>query len=345
MIHTHADDPPFRPAPLARGPHAQTLLGKALRRPPPVRVHSERWDTPDGDEVRVDLGPGADHARLPLALVLHGLEGSSERAYVRLLMAALLERGVATLALNFRGCGGPPNRLPRAYHSGDSEELAWVVDRLRARWPDRLLGAAGFSLGGNVLLKYLGERGAATPLSAAAVASVPLDLDAAERHIDGPGVHRLYRRYFLDSLKAKVAAKAHLLDASLVARVRRAQSLRAFDDLVTAPLHGFRDATDYYRRSSALGFVGGVRVPTLVVQAADDPFLPLPGPPPDLRSNPALALRWTRRGGHLGFLGGSLRRPHWWAEERMAIFLASSLGGSKSSTPIGDRASTPLPPG
>lgn len=339
-----SDSPPqpFRPASGAGGPHAQTLLGKLLRPTPAFATLREVWETPDGDVVTVDLEPGVLDSQRPLVLVLHGLEGSSRRSYVRLLMEALRERGIASVALNFRGCGGAPNRLARAYHSGDSEELAWVAERLRTRFAGRPLGAAGFSLGGNVLAKYLGEVGTASVFRGAAVASVPFDLDEAERWIDRSGIRRIYRRYFLRSLKEKVEAKRHLLEPQVVARVRAARTLRAFDDALTAPLHGFRDATDYYRRASSGPLLAGIAIPTLVLHAADDPFLPAAGLPlPALRANPAVDLRLPAQGGHLGFLAGSLRRPLWWAETNMAIFLARVLGDSKTPTSPEIRARNP----
>ena len=318
--------PPFRPAFGLAGPHTQTIMGRLLRRAPAVAVVRERWDTPDGDFVEVDLTPDLAKTDRPIVVIFHGLEGSSRRTYVRLLMEALLARGIECVGFNFRGCGGQPNRLPRAYHSGDSAEADWVAGHLTARWPNRPLGAAGFSLGGNLLLKHLGEAGRTSRFAAAAVASVPYDLAEAERAISGRGVQRVYAHYFLRSLKRKVAAKRALLGEELVREALAARSLGAFDDAVTAPLHGFRDASDYYRRCSSTGFLDGVVVPTLAVHALDDPFLPAPSiPVAAFERNAHLYPMVTKRGGHQGYLGGSPWAPVWWAEEVLAAFLTDRL--------------------
>jgi len=305
------------------------MMGRVLRRAPALSVVRERWDTPDDDFIEVDLSPGLAVSDRPIVVILHGLEGSSRRTYVRLLMQGLQVRGIDCVGVNFRGCSGSANRLPRAYHSGDSAELAWIVERIATRWPKRRLGAAGFSLGGNVLLKHLGESGASSILGAAAVASVPYDLAEAERTISGPGVRRVYAQYFLRSLKRKVLAKRSLLGEEVVGAATRARSLVAFDDAVTAPLHGFRDANDYYRRCSSTGFLAGIVTPTLLIHALDDPFLPAPSIPiAHFTRNPSLYPMLTKRGGHLGFLGGSPRAPVWWAEEAMAVFLAERLSAA-----------------
>lgn len=320
---------PFRAPAWARGPHAQTILGRALRRGRVAGLRRERWPTPDGDFLDLDLTDDPE-PEAPLVLVLHGLEGSSRRGYVQEALRAVRRRGMAGAALNFRGCSGEPNRLPRAYHSGETGDPALVVERLAERFPERPLGALGFSLGGNVLLKLLGEGrgGSRGRIDAAAAVSVPYDLAAGARLLERTRWGRLYGRWFLRSLRAKVRRKARLLDGRVDLRAALAsRTLRAFDDALTAPLHGFRDADHYYAESSAARYLEGVRIPTLLVHAEDDPFLPAEVLPDDqVERNPWLTPAFVPRGGHVGFVDGAPWAPRFWAEESAAAFLAASLG-------------------
>ena len=325
---------PFHPAPWARGPHLQTLLARTLRSGRGPAYERERLETPDGDFLDLDWapdpGPGA-----PVALVLHGLEGNAGRRYVRNVCRELLRRGVRPAALNFRGCSGEPNRTTRLYHSGLTDDPAWVLGLLRERHPDRPLGAMGFSLGGNVLLKLMGERsdGGRALLDATAVMSVPYDLAAGADLLEEGGMGRFYTWYFLRSLHRKVRLKegdlAPLVDLEAVASAR---SIRAFDDRATAPIHGFRGAADYYAESSSAGFLDRVRVPTLLLHSMDDPFLPPDRVPLDpMRANPWLLPAVTERGGHVGFLEGTPAAPRFWGDEESARFLASALSSRPSA--------------
>lgn len=316
----------FRPLPGFAGAHAQTLLGKVLRRTDGLTLRRERWTTPDGDFLDLDFGPDPDPVT-PLVLVLHGLEGNARRGYCVETYRALDAAGLAAVGLNFRACSGEPNLRARAYHSGETGDLGFVLEGLRSRFPDRPLLLVGFSLGGNVVLKYLGETGSDEPtgVAGAVAVSVPYDLDAGARRLETSVLGRsLYTRYFLRSLRRKVELKAHLLDDETpLERVRAARSIRDFDEALTAPLHGFVGATDYYRRSSSASFLGGIRVPTLLLHAMDDPFLPPEAVPTRaMTDNPVLHPVLTDRGGHVGFVAGSLSRPRFWAEESAARFLA-----------------------
>jgi len=322
LIPASALPPAFRPARLAGNPHVQTIAGKFARRSPELPVTRERWDTPDGDFLDLDLvAPEEDSA--PWCVVLHGLEGHSERPYVRTAAAALRRRGFGVAALNFRSCSGEPNLKARAYHSGETEDLRFVVGRLTDRLGGGPLGALGISLGGNVLLKYLAEEGDGSPVHAAVAMSVPYDLQAGSDLLERSRVGRIYTHYFLRSLLSKVEAKTHLLAEEVdLERVRAARTLREFDDALTAPLHGFMGAADYYARSSSGPRLPEIRVPTLLLHAQDDPFLPFDAVPTTaMRQNPAIHPVLTQRGGHVGFLRGSLRRPGLWAEEATARFL------------------------
>ena len=318
----------FRPALWARNRHVQTLAGRFRRPEPDVPLRRERWETPDGDVLLLDFADeGLEHA--PLVLLLHGLEGSARRAYALLSYQALRRRGLAAVGLNFRSCGDESNRLARSYHSGETGDPLWVLDQLQRRWPGRPLGALGFSLGGNVLLKLLGdaEELARTLLAAAAVVSVPFDLSASADALEQGPMVRAYARHFLRSLVDKVAAKGELV-APLVdlKSVRKARTMREFDGLATAPLHGYRDAEHYYRTCSSAPVLRAIRVPTLVLHSRDDPFLPRPAvPEAALAANPALIPVILDRGGHVGFVEGPPWAPRFWAEQEAARFLAGAL--------------------
>jgi uncharacterized protein len=294
------------------GGHLQTLVG-ALAPAPRVAWRRERWDTPEGDFIDLDWTGGEQG---PLLALFHGLEGGSSSRYAKSIASRALTRGWRCVVPHFRGCSGAGNRLPRAYHSGDSAELDWIVRRLR---PDF---AAGVSLGGNVLLKWLGEQGAAAvPLvRRAAAVSAPIDL-AASGHALGRGLNRaLYARHFLVKLKpkaiAKIARHGLTLDA---ARISRARSLHEYDDLVTAPLHGFRDADDYWARASSGPWLEHIRVPTLVLNALNDPFLPRAQlAAAAQRAAAEVVLEFPASGGHAGFPG----RSHWLARRVLEFFAA-----------------------
>lgn len=283
--------------------HWQTIRA-SLFPPPPVRFQRERWDTPDGDFIDVDF---AGDARAPRMMVLfHGLEGCSDSHYARLLARALPEAGWRVAIPHWRGCSGEANRLPRAYHSGDTAEVDWILRRFRGP-----LDAIGISLGGNALLKWLGERGSeATPLvRRAAAVSAPLDLAAAGGALDR-GLNRLlYTRMFLSTLKPKSLAQLErfpgLFDR---ARLRASRTFREFDDIYTAPLHGFRNVDHYWTSSSSGPWLERISVPTLVVNARNDPFLPEDALLAATRkAAPCVLLELPRTGGHVGFNAEWLR--------------------------------------
>jgi predicted alpha/beta-fold hydrolase len=270
------------------------------------------------------------HGEPPLVVLFHGLEGSSRSHYARALMHAVAMRGWHGVVVHFRGCSGEPNRLPRAYHSGDSAEIAWILDVLHQRHAE--IHAVGVSLGGNALLKYLGEQGTeARPRSAAAV-SVPYDLAAANRMLSR-GIGLFYSRHFLRSLIPGSLAKARRFPShtgyTQLDAIRNARTLRDFDSAVTAPLHGFKDADDYYARSSCGQYLRGIAVPTLLLHAANDPFLPAAAiPTPD--SLPAsVRLELSARGGHVGFVDGALPGRLDWLPQRLLAHLGHYAGNNR----------------
>jgi hypothetical protein len=319
------------------GAHAQTLAGQFLRPAPDGILTTERIETPDGDFLDITWMPETDPT-VPLVLVLHGLEGHTRKGYMVQTYLALADRGMRAVGLNFRGCSGEVNRKPRFYHSGETEDVGFVFGLLRERFPTRPLMAIGFSLGGNILLKYLGERGAkhAATFSAAVAVSVPYDLSAGADALERRGMARIYTGYFLRSLVAKVRAKKEILANILdLEAVWASATIRDFDDAATVKLHGFSGSEDYYRKSSSNRFVQSVRVPTLLLQSRDDPFLPAAALPLSaIEANPFLTLVLTDRGGHVGFLeGGPPWNPAFWVEEQSASFLAHHHQSASATTP------------
>jgi uncharacterized protein len=319
----------YTPAWWVPGAHLQTLWGKLFRHSAPAPTRRERWDTPDGDFLALDrlVRPTASTSHVRLVL-LHGLEGSGSSHYAQGMYAEAARRGWAADLLLFRSCGGELNRARRFYHSGETSDLAFVVQRLADDHPDDLLVFVGFSLGGNVLLRWLGERGPGTGHAVAAAAvSTPFDLARGARRIER-GFSWVYGRSFLDSLRRKARAKLALYpDLFDGAALARARTVWAFDDAVTAPVHGFASAIDYYTRASSIAVLDRIETPTLLLSAVDDPFLP-PAVLDDVRSivadNPAITVEFPARGGHVGFVGGRVPwRPRYYAEWRSCEFLAA----------------------
>jgi len=306
-----------------RGGHAQTMYPALFLRGKRPRYRRERWDTPDGDFIDLDF-IDAGSAGAPRVALFHGLEGSSSSHYAVALMRALERARWNGVVVHFRGCSGVPNRLPRAYHSGDAPEIGWILARLAdAGQP---LYAAGISLGGNALLKWLGEGGAGAGacLRAAAAVSAPLDLMAAGAAL-GQGLNLVYTRMFLATLRRKsldkLARFPGLYDRETVLAAR---NLREFDDVVTAPLHGYRDTDDYWTRASAKPVLAGVRIPTLVLNARNDPFLPARYLPRPQEVSPTVLLEQPEEGGHVGFTGGAFPGNLDWLPQRLLAFFGES---------------------
>ena len=314
------------------GGHLQTLHAALLIPRPEVAYRRERWSTPDGDFIDLDWseGDGAAQSR-PLVVMFHGLEGSSRSHYALALMAALRARGLRGVVVHFRGCSGEPNRLSRAYHSGDAQEIDWILRRLRSGNAGDPLYAVGVSLGGNALLKWLGESGEAAVgvIDAAAAVSAPLDLMAAGDAL-GTGFSLVYARNFLRTLKAKSLAKLDRFPGLFNAdAVRAAGTLREFDDLVTAPLHGFRDTDDYWTRASSKPGLTSIRVRALVINAKNDPFLPAAALPRPEEVSSAVTLEQPDEGGHVGFVGGAFPGDLNWLPTRVLEFFHTRKASGK----------------
>lgn len=303
--------------------HLQTLWQTIFRRQPEVTTQRERLLLPDGDFVDLDWA-GYDGA--PIVVILHGLVGSINSPYAKGILRAVVDHGWNGVFMNFRGCSGEPNRLPRCYHSGETEDLSTLVTELKKRYPGRPIAAVGFSMGGNVLLKWLGETGSKNPLSGAVAISVPFELEKSANHIN-QGVYRFYQWWLLRELRELMAnkfkkIKAPTLNADEIAKI---QTFWDFDNKVTAPLHGFVDAQDYYTKASSRQYLKRVKKPTLILHATDDPFMTKDVIAEAKELSPYLTLEVSDSGGHVGFVGGTPWKPKYWIEERVPEFLAQVL--------------------
>lgn len=307
------------------GAHWQTVYASKLGRPPVIAYQRERWDTmpygrPDGDFIDIDRVAGRSDQ--PMLVVFHGLEGDSQSQYARNLMQEVVRRGWRGMVAHFRGCSGEINRLPRAYHSGDWPEIDWILRRARAEAPDQPLYVAAISLGGNATLKWAGELGdeAAKVATAVAAISAPLDLTAAGDTL-AYGFCKVYTARFLRTMKKNSLAKLRRHpgifreDVMLAAR-----NLREFDNEVTAPLHGFKDTDDYWTRASAKPGLINVKVPALVLNALNDPFLPAAALPGKHQVSPMVTLDFPAQGGHVGFVEGGFPGSGDWMPRRVFHF-------------------------
>jgi predicted alpha/beta-fold hydrolase len=328
-------DSGFKPHPLLRHPHLQTLYPSLLRPMPPLEFRRERWELPDGDFV--DLGwSGNTQGGGPLAVLLHGLTGGFDSKYVRGTARQLIARGWRTVTLQLRGSGPDTNRLPRCYNHGDTEDFLALCRRLRRDEPHTPLYAAGWSMGANILLKALGEAGEATPLAAAVACCAPFQLQPCAERLRR-GFSRVYQRHLLDNLGAILRRKhgpVPLLPVADLQAALTAPDFFVFDEAYTAPVNGYGGAVDYYNRASCGPFLQHIRRPTLVVNALDDPFMveeivPKPG-----QLAPLVTLELSRHGGHLGFVAaGRGGMPEYWLDGRVADYLLEAEAGRNIASP------------
>ncbi|MDN5506694.1 MAG: alpha/beta fold hydrolase [Comamonas sp.] len=290
------------------GGHVQTIWAALYAKVGVFPVwRRERWDTPDGDFIDIDFSSHPAGANAPTLVLFHGLEGSSSSHYAKALAQVCAQRGWHLAVPHFRGCSGEPNRLLRAYHSGDADEVDWILRRLQQGSSGELL-AMGVSLGGNALARWAGlqQQAAAELVKGAAVICAPLDLVAGGVNL-GQGLNRwLYTPVFMRTLVPKALAKWQqapgLFDRQ---RLQRARTLHDFDDVFTAPVHGFRDADDYWRRASAKPLLKQVAVPLLLLNARNDPFVPAHSLPTPDEVSATVQLWQPPHGGHVGFASGA----------------------------------------
>ena len=310
---------PYRAPGWLPGGHAQTIW-PLLIKPCPIKLRRERWTTPDNDFIDVDFLDGP--AEAPLLVLFHGLEGSARSHYAISTAQACQKAGWRFVMPHFRGCSGELNHQPRAYHSGDSAEIDWILRRLHLANNKQPIHAAGVSLGGNALLKWAGEQGGAASELVTGVVSIcaPLDLAACGHHL-ARGFNRIYTRHFLKTLKTISRARLSQFPGLFnEARMQQAINLYQFDDAVTAPIHGFAGADDYWRRASAKPWLKSIGVPTLAVNALNDPFLPAHFLPGEADTSPYVRLEHPETGGHVGFVSGSFPGNLDWLGQRLLHF-------------------------
>jgi predicted alpha/beta-fold hydrolase len=320
---------PFNPSPLWRHPHVQTVLANSLRPTNGVTYHRLRLDTPDGDFLDLDFA-SVDGVQLPgsapLVLLLHGLEGSARSSYAYEAYRQLAVHGIRAVGMNFRSCSGEMNRTARLYHAGKTDDVDLVVNWLLDHRPGIPFGIIGFSLGANLLLKYLGEKGSNAAVRAAAAISPPFDLGRiADTFEQGEG--RLYGLRFMRDLQKKALLLSRRNGSAInIQRILNVKSMREFDEAFTAPLHGFRDADEYYALNSSGRFVPSIHVHTLVIRALDDPMFAHDIPHAALVGNGHITRALTPYGGHVAFAEGNFpRRFRYWAEREAARYLATHL--------------------
>lgn len=316
MIHPSKFHPPW----WARNPHIQTVMAKVLHRTR-LRYRKERLELPDGDFLDLAWGLPEQHDHKPLVVLFHGLEGNIESHYIQRMMAELLQQGWQPVLMHFRGCSGEPNRYLRSYHSGAIEDPHYVLDLLRQRYPERPMAAIGYSLGGNMLVNYLAKY-PHNSLCAAVVISAPLELAVCADRINS-GLSKGYQDYLLKRMLFNWQQKLHRHPQHQSSvKVRHIKTVRQFDDKITAPIHGFQDAADYYQHCSGLYKLDKISTPTLMIHATDDPFMS-DGVIPDASDlAPAITYELSRCGGHVGFIYGTPWAPLYWLEQRVPTWLA-----------------------
>ncbi|MBU2877516.1 hydrolase [Aliiglaciecola lipolytica] len=311
----------------AKNRHVQTLWPRFIQRRRPLALRVEKLKLPDSDSVKVVWGqPESQENNKGIAVLFHGLEGSVKSHYANDLMAELQSQGWQTVLMHFRGCGGELNTTPRAYHSGETEDASYFMAWLDKKFPDLPKVAIGFSLGANMLLKFLGETPAQKFLKAAVAVSTPFKLAECADSINH-GFSKVYQRYLLKSMVKTLRSKMRLIDyKGLIPiddkKVAKLANFRDFDQNVTAPLHGFADAEDYYQKCSAISFLKHIETPTLVLHSIDDPFMNEAVLPKEHELSDAVQLELSDTGGHVGFLQGTPWKPNIWFHKRISDFIA-----------------------
>jgi uncharacterized protein len=316
----------FQPALWLPSAHLQTLFPALMRPSPRLLLRRERIELPDGDFLDLDWSETGTQPGAPLVILLHGLTGSIKSKYVRGLMRRLNVHGWRSVLMHFRGASGEPNRLPRGYHSGETSDIDYIARLLHAREPRTPLAAVGFSLGGNVLLKWLGEQGNTVPVCTAVAVSVPFDLRLCADAIR-QGFSRVYLNRLLREMRTSLRTKFERMESPIV--MPDLDTLRdffAYDDAITAPLHGFAGVDDYYDRCSSRHYLKDIQIPTLVIHATDDPFMCPQVVPANHELSSQVTLELSTRGGHVGFVAADGRGlPQFWLENRIPEHLAGHL--------------------
>ncbi len=321
---------PFRPAIGLNNSHLQTLFPALFRRQDAPEIERERFELSDGDFVECywHHRPKKEH-KTPIAVLFHGLDGSYDSSYIQGMMHALARAGISTVLMHFRGCSGELNRLARSYHSGETGDARAWLESLVKHYPGHPLFAVGYSLGGNMLLKLLGEWGEDSPLSAAVSVSAPMQLDVCAIRMNR-GFSKFYQYRLMKGLKRTLLEKyrhhdMHALIGIDEHHVRRLKDFWEFDDVYTGPVHGFSGADEYYEKSSAKQYLGTIATDTLIIHALDDPFMTPEILPKDEDVSPRVKIEAYESGGHVGFVSGSVLKPHYWLDERIVSFFNDQL--------------------
>jgi len=310
----------FKPAWWLQGAHLQTVWPTFFRKLPDLKLTQERLELDDGDFLDLTW---AGSEKGEIVLILHGLEGSKDSPYAKGIMQALSDAGFSCCLMHFRGCSGKPNRLPRSYHSGETGDLQQVIDHIRHHHQRNVFAAIGYSLGGNALLKWLGEKRESAPVTTAVAVSVPFSLDDAAIRM-GTGLSRGYEKHLVSRLQDKYREKFSDLPSPLEIEIDQMKTFYLFDDQVTAPLHGFKDVHDYYEKSSCGQFLKNIEKPTLILHSKDDPFMWPETVPAEDELSPNVRLELSEKGGHVGFIGGPVPwKPKYWLDKRIVTWLSS----------------------
>ncbi len=318
----------FRPNPLLKNRHLQTLYAPLFRKQTPPTVEIERFDLEDGDFIECYWHQQKPHKDQPIVVLFHGLAGSFDSPYIQGVMRSLETKGFASVLMHFRGCAGKPNLLARSYHSGDTEDARAWIDYLSVKYKNSPLHAVGYSIGGNMLLKLLGEDNKSTPLRSAISVSAPLDLAITAIAIN-QGFSKRYQAHLLNPLKVTLLEKYKTFDMYALLgvdekRIEAIQTIEEFDELYTAPINGFDSAQDYYSRCSAKQFLKKIAIPTLIIHALDDPFMTPEILPQQHELSESIELALYPNGGHVGFVEGSLISPHYWLEHKITDYFSRS---------------------
>jgi uncharacterized protein len=316
----------FKPAWWLPNPHLQTIWPYVFKRNIRVGTQCERFELPDGDFVDLVWVGNTENKNRPIVIVLHGLTGSIESPYAPGILHAIAEKGWRGLFMHFRGCSGIPNRLPRYYHAGDTSDVELVVSTIHRRYPHAPLVAIGYSLGGNVLLKWLGETQNNNPLAAAIAVSVPFELHIAAQRVN-QGFSQIYKRAFLRDLRKLLIEKSKVTTLPFEEKLLfEVNDFVKFDSLITAPLHGFKDAHDYYTQASCRPYLKYIQKPTLIIHSKDDPLLSKEINFSERELSSCITLELSEKGGHVGFIKGYVPfHPVYWLEEKIPSFLAEAL--------------------
>jgi predicted alpha/beta-fold hydrolase len=312
----------FQPSRWLSNPHIQTIWPRLFKVPINIKLSEERIELTDGDFLDVVWSnKESDH----IVIIIHGLEGSLKSQYARRMINAITERGWQCVFMHFRGCSKEHNRLDRSYHSGDTEDINYFTNLIKSRYPNSIISAIGYSLGGNALLKYLGETSEQCHLRSAVAVSVPFELNKGALRLE-KGFSRLYQSYLIGKLQRKFIDKFKDRKAPVdIKNIKNLNTFRKFDNQITAPLHGFKDVDDYYEKSSSRQYLGNITIPTLIVHAEDDPFMTHDAIPTPSELPVSVSLELSEHGGHVGFVGGTPIAPQYWLEKRIPDFIQSTL--------------------